>query len=283
MLYFPCWCWQLCKSSEDKISFCSYSLSRKSEAVGGEKNLDRSGTAGTTQQPCFQEKCLLLRSESIQWVLKHIISPLAVLCSSASSYVSKSTHATLILCLPQSVCFSSNLMVSFFGHPCQCKEQVFHFRINFPSSTLPKGLHRHWRGNSLFSSRQKASPVPPDWIKQDIKRTCQIWCDQWGEVRAVPMQSKDLGCRYGRFKNRTNPVEIFPFKGKEDESRRLQAIPNVQAATVQEWGRAVWLTAPQQGTHCLNPDFWITVCKSSKTVYMLSLTCPHLSRQFNPA
>lgn len=128
MLYFSCWCWQLCKSSENKISFCSYSLSRKSEAVGGEKNLDRSGTAGTTQQPYFQEKCLSLRSESIQWVLKHIISPLAVLCSSASSYVSKSTHATLILCLPQSVCFSSNLMVSFFSHPCQCKEQVFSFQ-----------------------------------------------------------------------------------------------------------------------------------------------------------
>lgn len=37
---------------------------------------------------------------------------------------------------------------------------------------------------------------------------------------------------------------IFPFKGKEDESRSVQTVLNVQAGTVQGQGRAAWPIAP---------------------------------------
>lgn len=45
-------------------------------------------------------------------------------------------------------------------------------------------------------------------------------------------------------------MEIFPFKGKEDESTRVPAALNMQDAVVRESVGAGWLT----GTRCLDQD-----------------------------
>lgn len=92
----------------------------------------RSGTAGRAGQPYRPEKALpAIRISPMGF--KHAISLPADLCTCPSSEGSELTCATPVLCL------SNHLTVSFFNQPCQCKEQVFHFRINLPNSTLPKG------------------------------------------------------------------------------------------------------------------------------------------------
>lgn len=65
-------------------------------------------------------------------------------------------------------------------------------------------------------------------------------------------------------------MEIFPFKGNEDESTRVQAVPNTRGASVQERGRAVWLTSPRRhsdlphrppGVSPLRPGVSAAFCK----------------------
>lgn len=97
----------------------------------------RSGTAGITQQPYFQE----IRINPMSFKPHRISSLLPSAPAPALRF--PNLHVLPQFSAFPSGCLSNNLMVSFFSQPRQCKERVFRFRINLPNSTLPKGLHRH--------------------------------------------------------------------------------------------------------------------------------------------